>query len=160
MIHETIGQVGHALVIVSFVTALLATYAYFRSSQEESLANDWRQTARTLFIVHLAAVIAVATTLYIIIYNHYFEYHYAFSHASKALPIAYIVSCFWEGQEGSFLLWIFWQALLGILLMFRNPKWESPVMTVFALVQTFLTSMILGVIIPGCLLYTSDAADD
>ena len=149
MIHETIGQVGHALIIVSFVTALLATYAFYRSSQEESLVNDWRQAARTLFILHLVAVIAVATTLYIIIYNHYFEYHYAFTHASKALPIAYIVSCFWEGQEGSFLLWIFWQALLGVLLMYRNPKWASPVMTVFALVQTFLTSMILGVIIPA-----------
>ena len=149
MIHETIGQVGHALIIVSFVTAFLATYAYYRSSQTAELANDWRQAARTLFFLHLAAVIAVATTLYIIIYNHYFEYHYAFSHASKALPIAYIVSCFWEGQEGSFLLWIFWQALLGVLLMFRNPKWESPVMTIFALVQTFLTSMILGIIIPG-----------
>jgi cytochrome c-type biogenesis protein CcmF len=149
MIHETIGQVGHALIIVSFVTALLATYAYYRSSQTAELANDWRQAARTLFFLHLVAVIAVATTLYIIIYNHYFEYHYAFTHASKALPIAYIVSCFWEGQEGSFLLWIFWQALLGVLLMFRNPKWESPVMTIFALVQTFLTSMILGIIIPG-----------
>ena len=149
MIHETIGQVGHALIIVSFVTALLATYAFYRSSQEESLINDWRQAARTLFILHLVAVIAVATTLYIIIYNHYFEYHYAFTHASKALPIAYIVSCFWEGQGGSFLLWIFWQALLGVLLMYRNPKWASPVMTVFALVQTFLTSMILGVIIPA-----------
>jgi cytochrome c-type biogenesis protein CcmF len=149
MIHETIGQVGHALIIVSFVTALLATYAFYRSSQEESLVNDWRQAARTLFILHLVAVISVATTLYIIIYNHYFEYHYAFTHASKALPIAYIVSCFWEGQEGSFLLWIFWQALLGVLLMYRNPKWASPVMTVFALVQTFLTSMILGVIIPA-----------
>jgi len=149
MIHETIGQVGHALIIVSFVTALLATYAFYRSSQEESLVNDWRQAARTLFILHLVAVISVATTLYIIIYNHYFEYHYAFTHASKALPIAYIVSCFWEGQEGSFLLWIFWQALLGVMLMYRNPKWASPVMTVFALVQTFLTSMILGVIIPA-----------
>ena len=149
MIHETIGQVGHALIIVSFVTALLATYAFYRSSQEESLVNDWRQAARTLFILHLVAVISVATTLYIIIYNHYFEYHYAFTHASKALPIAYIVSCFWEGQAGSFLLWIFWQALLGVMLMYRNPKWASPVMTVFALVQTFLTSMILGVIIPA-----------
>lgn len=149
MIHETIGQIGHALIIVSFVTALLATYAFYRSSQEETLVNDWRQAARTLFILHLVSVVAVATTLYIIIYNHYFEYHYAYTHASKALPIAYIVSCFWEGQEGSFLLWIFWQALLGVLLMFRNPTWESPVMTVFALVQTFLTSMILGVIIPS-----------
>ena len=120
MIHETIGQVGHALIIVSFVTALLATYAFYRSSQEETLVNDWRQAARTLFILHLVSVVAVATTLYIIIYNHYFEYHYAYTHASKALPIAYIVSCFWEGQEGSFLLWMFWHAVLGCILIFNS----------------------------------------
>ena len=148
MIHETIGQIGHSLVIVSFVTAFLATFAYYKTTLENEFVEDWRQTARTLFILHLFAVIGVATTLFIIIYEHYFEYHYAFTHASRALPIHYIISCFWEGQEGSFLLWIFWQAVLGCLLMIKNKTWEGPVMTVFALVQTFLTSMILGVIIP------------
>lgn len=148
MIHESIGQIGHGLVIISFVTALLATFAYYKTSQTDALNTEWRQTARTLFFIHFASVIGVAYSLFHIIYNHYFEYHYAFTHASLALPLQFMISCFWEGQEGSFLLWIFWQALLGLLLMIRNPTWEGPVMTVFALVQTFLTSMIIGVIIP------------
>ncbi|MDF5690607.1 cytochrome c biogenesis protein CcsA [Aquirufa aurantiipilula] len=150
MIHETIGSVGHLLVIISFVTALLATFSYFKATQtaDELAAKDWVKLARGIFIIHLIAVIGVASSLFVIIYNHYFEYHYAFSHSSKALPMAFMISCYWEGQEGSFLLWIFWQAILGVILMVKNPKWEAPVMTVFALVQTFLTSMILGVILP------------
>jgi cytochrome c-type biogenesis protein CcmF len=149
MIHETIGSVGHLFVIISFVTALLATFAYFKSTQSTNeLENDWKMTARVLFGLHFIAVIVVAASLFVIIYNHYFEYHYAFTHSSLQLPAMFMISCYWEGQEGSFLLWIFWQAILGLLLMIKNPKWESPVMTVFALVQTFLTSMILGVIIP------------
>lgn len=150
MIHETIGSVGHLLVIISFVTALLATFSYFKATQaaDDVAAKDWVKLARAIFITHLIAVIGVASSLFVIIYNHYFEYHYAFSHSSKALPMAFMISCYWEGQEGSFLLWIFWQAILGVILMVKNPKWEAPVMTVFALVQTFLTSMILGVILP------------
>ena len=149
MIHETIGQVGHLLVIASFVTALLATFSYFKASQATELTGkEWIQTARTLFILHLILVIGVAASLFVIIYQHYFEYHYAFTHSSLALPTMFMISCYWEGQEGSFLLWIFWQAILGVILMVKNPKWEAPVMTVFALVQTFLTSMILGVVIP------------
>jgi len=149
MIHETIGQVGHILVIASFVTALLATFSYFKVSQATELTGkEWIQTARTLFILHLLFVIGVASSLFVIIYQHYFEYHYAFTHSSLALPTMFMISCYWEGQEGSFLLWIFWQAILGLILMVKNPKWEAPVMTVFALVQTFLTSMILGVVIP------------
>lgn len=149
MIHETIGQVGHFLVIASFVTALLATFSYFKASQATEVSGkDWIQTARTLFIIHLLLVIGVASSLFVIIYQHYFEYHYAFTHSSLQLPTMFMISCYWEGQEGSFLLWIFWQAILGVILMVKNPKWEAPVMTVFALVQTFLTSMILGVVIP------------
>lgn len=149
MIHETIGQVGHMLVIASFVSALLATFSYFKASQASEVSGkDWIQTARTLFIIHLLLVIGVASSLFVIIYQHYFEYHYAFTHSSLQLPTMFMISCYWEGQEGSFLLWIFWQAILGVILMIKNPKWEAPVMTVFALVQTFLTSMILGVVIP------------
>jgi cytochrome c-type biogenesis protein CcmF len=60
-----------------------------------------------------------------------------------------MLSCFWEGQEGSFLLWMFWQAIIGIALIKTQKLWEAPTMVVFTLVQAFLGSMILGVVIPG-----------
>jgi cytochrome c-type biogenesis protein CcmF len=187
MIHTTVGQLGHFFVILSFVTALVATVAYFLSAlglrsmaevelvEEPQLAyagessfggkttkrkakpavqapapparDDWRTLARWAFYVHGAAVIGVASSLFYIIYNHYFEYHYAWSHSSRALPVQYMISCFWEGQEGSFLLWLFWNAVLGAILTRTSGKqWEAPMMAIFALVQAFLASMILGVI--------------
>src|SRR5690606_10386395 len=45
------------------------------------------------------------------------------------------------------ILWIFWNVVLGWILIHTNKSWEGPVMVVFALVQAFLVSMILGVVI-------------
>lgn len=60
----------------------------------------------------------------------------------------YIMSCFWEGQEGSFLLWTFWNVVLGnILYRTIDGKWEAPTMAVYSLVQVFLASMLLGITI-------------
>src|SRR5690606_39934032 len=61
----------------------------------------------------------------------------------------YVISSCWLNQEGCFLLWIFWNVVLGLILIATSKTWEAPVMAVFATVQVFLTSMILGVIIPG-----------
>jgi cytochrome c-type biogenesis protein CcmF len=152
MIHTAIGNAGHLLVIIAFVTALVATYAYFKASSATALLDEqttWKRFARTSYFVHLAAVLGVIFCLYWIIGNHYFEYHYAWKNSSRALPTGYIISSFWQQQEGSFLLWIFWNVVLGAILIYSNRSWEAPVMTIFALVQAFLMSMILGVVIPG-----------
>ena len=81
------------------------------------------------------------------IYNHYFEYQYVWQHSSKSLPTRYMISCFWEGQEGSFLLWIFWNILLGLILIRTTKKWEAPVLTIVSTIQAFLSSMLIGIYI-------------
>ncbi len=143
-----VGDIGHLLVVVAFVTSLAATYGYYRASQEKAGENSWLLYGRRVFYFHLLSVVGVVVALFVIIYNHYFEYHYAYSHSSLNLPTHYMISCFWEGQEGSFLLWIFWNAILGVLLLNINKSWEAPFLTIFAAVQTFLTSMILGIVLP------------
>jgi cytochrome c-type biogenesis protein CcmF len=146
MIHTFVGNLGHFLIIASFVSALVATYGYVKSVYAVELAEkaSWATYARTVFIAHSVFVVGIVVTLFYIIHNHYFEYHYAYSHTSSILPVYYQVSSFWEGQEGSFLLWIFWNVILGLVLIKTNKNWEAPIMAVFALVQGFLVSMILG----------------
>lgn len=144
MIHYFEGQLGHALVIIAFVTSLLSAYAYFKGKNQD---QEWTSFGTKIFYVHVISVFGIIGTLFYLITNHYFEYHYVFSHSSKILPVYYQISCFWEGQEGSFLLWIFWNAILGIILINTNKFWKAPVMLVMALTQVFLTSMILGVVI-------------
>ncbi|MBX2961023.1 MAG: cytochrome c biogenesis protein CcsA [Cyclobacteriaceae bacterium] len=151
MIHYFIGNLGHFFVITSFITALVSFFSYFKASvvQEIDKKEGWLLNGRIGFYVHAAAVLGIVVTLFIIIKNHYFEYHYAYSHSDKKLPTHYLISTFWNGQEGSFLLWMSWHAVLGIVIIITNKFWEGPVMTVFTAVQAFLGSMILGVVIPG-----------
>lgn len=148
MINTFIGNLGHLMTIVAFVSALTTAYAYiqyFRANEIEKA--NWKRFSRISFAIHGVSAVMIAVSLFEIIYNHRFEYFYAYSHSSEALPIHYMISSFWEGQEGAFILWIFWNVVLGTILIFTNKFWEAPVMIVFALVQAFLVSMILGVVI-------------
>src|SRR5690606_32608303 len=63
--------------------------------------------------------------------------------------VEYVISCFWEGQEGSFLLWAFWQMVLSWIVLRKSGNWEAPVLSVILLSQVFITSMLLGVNIFG-----------
>lgn len=144
--HLLPGKWGQFFVILSFVSSLFSALAYlFSSNSGNNSETGWLKTARTFFWLHLLSVIAIFSTLFYIIFNHYFEYHYAWAHSSRALPFKYLLSCFWEGQEGSFLLWTFWHAVLGIFVMRNGNRWEAPVMTLVAFVQVFLASTVLGI---------------
>jgi cytochrome c-type biogenesis protein CcmF len=147
---EYLGQIGHFSVIIAFVTAIASALSYFFSMKyENELQNDWRVFARRLFYVHSIAIIIVVLSLFIIIFNHYFEYHYAWDNTSLSLPLGYAISCFWQDQEGSFLLWMFWNVVVGNILIKTAKEWESSVIFIFAAIQLFLSSMILGVVIYG-----------
>jgi len=145
--HLLIGQIGHFFVILSFVSSLLATYTYYRSAQsiDPPEAGRWGKLGRWSFFIQAFSIVAIFVTLYLIIYNHYFEYKYAHQHSKRSLDMQYLLSCFWEGQEGSFMLWTFWQSVLGLVVIRTAGKWEAPVMTVVALAQAFLASFLLGV---------------
>lgn len=148
--HYFIGNLGHIFVIISFVAALVTAFSYFKAttSTDMVIKNQWLINGRIGFYTHAFSVLGVCVALFTIIANHYFEYHYAYSHSDAKLPTHYLIATFWNGQEGSFLLWMFWHAVIGVVLIFVNKFWEAPVMTVFALVQAFLASMILGVVLP------------
>lgn len=143
--HLLIGKVGNVFVILSFVFALLASISYFFAARDNAEALSWNRIAKWAFRIHGFSVFGIVTALFIMLYNHYFEYEYVWHHSNKEMPMRYILSCFWEGQEGSFLLWTFWHVMIGFVLQRRAKEWEAPVMSVISLVQAFLASMLLGI---------------
>ncbi len=138
------GQLGNAFLILSFVASLVAAIAYF-FAEKDQLGTSWKNTGRWAFRIHFISVLGMIGTLFWMLFNHYFEYEYVWHHSNTAMPMRYIMSCFWEGQEGSFLLWIFWQSLLGLILIRSAKDFEAPVMSVVSLAQAFLGTMLLGV---------------
>lgn len=137
------GHLGNGFLVLSFTAALLSCIAFLLSTRN----SEYLKLARLAFNVHGFAVLGIAGTLFFMLFNHYFEYQYVWQHSNTDMDMKYILSCFWEGQEGSFLLWTFWNIVLGLVLkrQLKGGPWEAPVMTIFALVQVFLASMLLGV---------------
>ena len=150
-INPFFGQLGHFFVVTAFVAAIIAGISYFLATQNrnnEQVAK-WLRIGRVSFGLHALSIFGVVATLFVMIFNHHFEYQYVWQHSSLDLPLKYILSCFWEGQEGSFLLWGFWIMILGLFIIFKAGKWEGPVMAILALQQVFLVSFLLGVYFLG-----------
>lgn len=160
--HLLPGQIGHFFLLLSLIASLGATVSYFLSVRNSTfyrrgpngvgaltVNGQWRRLARIFFITEAISVFAVFGTLFYIINNHFFEYKYAWQHSSLSLEAKYLLSCFWEGQEGSFLLWSMWHCVLGLIIIRREKEWEAPVMTVVSFVQFCLATMIMGVSVLG-----------
>lgn len=137
-----IGTLGHVFVIVAFVAAFFAGISYAIGAQKED--DAWRNLGRRMFYIHTIAVWGIFTTLLCMLIYHKNQYQYVWQHSSKSMDMKYILACMWEGQEGSFLLWLFWHTVIGLVLRFTARKWEAPVMAVIMLVQVFISSMLLG----------------
>ncbi len=95
------------------------------------------------FFTFLASV----NLLYLFL-SHSFEVEYVFNHSSSDLSWFYLVSGFWAGQEGSFLLWLFLGSLLGIFIVRGRDKAKSDVyqgytMFFYLLVQLSLLVLLL-----------------
>jgi cytochrome c-type biogenesis protein CcmF len=145
--HLLPGQIGHFFAILSLVASLVATIAFFKANYEKDLLQkqSWLKIARISFLLETISIIAMFGTLYFIISNHFFEYKYAWQHSDKSLQVEYLLSCFWEGQEGSFMLWTFWHCVLGWVIIWKAREWEPGVMTVMSFAQFCLATMLIGV---------------
>lgn len=141
--HLLPGEVGRFSVSLAFTAAIVALIAYYLNSKSEN--QRYHKTARIAFLAHAVGVFGIVLSLFYLLLNHYFEYDYVWKHSSLDLEKRFVFSAFWEGQEGSFILWLFWHAVLGLILMFSARKWEDHAMMVFSAVQAFLASMVLGI---------------
>ena len=141
------GQLGNFFIILSLVASMVASIAYFKSTQSISLVDkdSWKRLARIAFGLDVLAIFAIFFILIYLIRSHYFEYFYVYKNSSTELEPKYILSCLWSASEGSFLLWTLWHAVLGSILIFKAKEWEAPVMTVISFAQLCLATMLLGI---------------
>ncbi len=146
--HLWAGHVGNFFIILSFVASILAAVSYF-FAEKSPLEISWLKLARISFRFHVLGIFGIMGTLFWMLGNHYYEYSYVWRHSDNVMPMRYIFSCFWAEQEGSFLLWTVWHGLIGLVLQRTAKNYEAGVMSVLSLVQAFLGSMLLGVIIFG-----------
>src|ERR1700744_732051 len=149
--HLLPGKIGHFFALLSFAASFVALIAYFKAANARTTEEEvgWQRMARMAFRIDVFSVFAVFFTIIYIVANHLFEYNFAWEHSSRSMPLQYLLACIWEAQEGSFLLWTLWMCVLGMILMRKAGKWESPVMTVISFTQLCLATMIMGIYLFG-----------
>ena len=142
-----LGTIGQLLLFVAFLASALSGAAYSIAARraETAGAPGWKTLGRASWgVVVLTAAGAFALLAYLLFTCQY-QYAYVYEHASNSLPWYFTLASLWEGQEGSFLLWVFYTGLVGGALLAWAPRdYEAPVMAVVAGCQFFLASMIVG----------------
>lgn len=149
--HLLPGQLGNFFILLSLFSSAVAFIAYVAAtnSKDSIQSASWKSLGRIAFITEAVSVFAIFGLIFYIINNHLFEYHYAWKHSSRSLEFKFLFACFWEGQEGSFILWSLCQNILGLILIRSSKEWESPVMAVVSLGQFALATMVAGLYLFG-----------
>ena len=133
---------GKGFIVAALVSSLLSFGFYLLGNINKK--PRYLFIGRMGYIVHFLAIIFASAVLFYILFQGYWEYDYVWKHTASYLPTKFIISAFWAGQEGSFLLWVFLQALLGMILIYTAKKWEAYVMPVLSIGQFMLTTMVWG----------------
>ena len=149
--HLVYGQFGNFFIVLSLMAAAVAAISFARATvvQEPSDKKAWLTLGRIAFISQSLAVFAIFGLIFYILQQHLFEYHYAWKHSSRSLEFKYLLAAIWEGQEGSFLLWMTCHSILGLVLLSKRSEWGAPVLSVLSMVQFALSTMIMGLYIFG-----------
>lgn len=138
-----LGLIGKALLNASFIFSLFASIVYFLSARK----NDSRLfvIGNTLFGLKTLFITAASGILVYLIIKHQFQYYYVFNYSSIDMPLKYLISAFYGGQEGSFMLWIVISGIIGLGLMkWTKDPYKAPVLFFMTFTQVFLLSMIIG----------------
>jgi len=138
--------VGVVSISLAWVGALWGSYAFWKGRRD----NTWWRAAYGAWILHSLSVFIALGLLFYILLAHRFDFYYAWAHGSRLLPTAYTLAAVWEGQEGSFLLWLFWQVVIGWGILALRRPWEEKafLMAGLSIWNAFLTTFLLGITVP------------
>jgi len=114
-----------------FALAALWGYSQLLSGDESA-----RRFARRAYGFFALSILLATVVMAILLARRDFRVDYVFQYTGLELPFHYQLAAFWAGQKGSFLIWLFWGALIGLpLLLTTGRKLEAPVMGIYTLAQ-------------------------
>jgi cytochrome c-type biogenesis protein CcmF len=145
-----VPELGRAALLICLGLALYALLAggFAAWKGRRRLA----QSAQNALVASFAAAAVAAGVLVAALVRHDFSFTYVADHTSRKLPLAYTLSAFWGGQEGSLLLWLVVLTAYGAAAVLLNRHaardvvaWVVPVL---GLVATFFAFLLVAVASP------------
>jgi len=132
---------GMLSLAIALLAAVAGAFYYFMATKGQRELLSYGRWA--VYALAGAATIASAYLLFLIL-SHQYQVAYVYSYTASDLPLAYLISAFWAGQEGSFLLWVLFIAWLSVALIYKADRYEPQVMVTILLVQAAFLVMLLA----------------
>ncbi len=131
---------GQLFLIWAFGANILVGLAFFLVARGRQQFLALGRLSYHLFTI--ATALAVAWLFYLF-FSHNFAFKYVYEYSDTKLPFFYLLSAFWGGQEGTYLLWMMLSALFGYIILKRGGQYTNWAMGFYAVVNLFLSSMLL-----------------
>ncbi|MFA5804549.1 MAG: cytochrome c biogenesis protein CcsA [Melioribacteraceae bacterium] len=134
-------MLGNILVVAALLSALYSLIMYYKAYKGFETIGK----ARLGYHITTITVIIASALLLFLILTHQYQYKYVFEYSSSNLSTGLLISSFFGGQEGSFLLWLLFTVLIGLVVINQTSKekdFEAQVMIPFLFVVAFLLIMV------------------
>lgn len=135
-------MIGNIILTIGLLASLFTLTMYFFTVRGY---ENTKTLARIGYHTTAIMVIGASAMLLYAVLTHQFQYHYVYSYSGKGLPTGLLMSTFYAGQEGSFMLWLFFTSVVGLILLEYTSKrgdLEERTMLFFTLAVTFLLIMV------------------
>jgi cytochrome c-type biogenesis protein CcmF len=129
---------GRLVIYLGAAGAVAATVLFALAAKYEG----WLAWARRAYALAVFSAVTAFGILVLLCMRSDFSVVYVANFSSSDLPWYYKLSSAWAGQEGSFLLWAFWTAVLGLLLIRRLKRYEPLTMAVYSSILAFLMAIL------------------
>ncbi|MBI4811714.1 MAG: cytochrome c biogenesis protein CcsA [Ignavibacteriales bacterium] len=138
-------NIGHVSILIAFLASLGAMIAFIRNGRIklQSKQIGRQKTAVHLYYTSVIVGLIASVILFYALLTHQFQYSYVVGYSSKDLPLIYLISAFWAGQEGTFLLWAVFVGLMGLFFLKKSNSDDDYAMAVVSAFSAFLYLLLL-----------------
>lgn len=122
---------GAVAIWCALVFAVASLWGYAQVLRGDRTAVGFARRAYRFFAL---SVVLASVVLAVLLIRRDFRIEYVYQYSGLDLAGHFQFAAFWAGQKGSFLIWLFWGAVLGLpLIKTAGKKQEAPVMMIYTM---------------------------
>jgi cytochrome c-type biogenesis protein CcmF len=137
-----LSDVANILLFLAGLTVLYAIICYLiglRKARADFILSGFRGIIATFALITICAVI-----LFILLIAGDFSNSYVAAYTSTGLPLPYVISAFWAGQDGSLFFWLWALSIISLIAIAHRRK---EVLTSYASVILLFVQLFLIIVV-------------
>ncbi|MEW6412241.1 MAG: cytochrome c biogenesis protein CcsA [Candidatus Zixiibacteriota bacterium] len=125
---------GDLLIFLGFAFNILAGVFFFLMARGN---KSYESLAKKSYHAFTISTVLASAYLFYLFFSHNFAIKYVHDYSDSTLPFFYLLSAFWGGQEGTYLLWLMFNAFFGYIIIYNGEQYRNWAMVIYSSVNLF-----------------------